>query len=286
VTALYTKFLVEANVPLERQALASVTAKEYLTKFGECTAEPEKKITEYLRTWLDTYEGSIANFKCTTAVDKHPARAFEICKPYVARDPENLRASLLLSNAGIKTRSDKSLRSVAVKSFRKALELVKSGKTVERWHVADSKDEAVATLEFYSAYYTIEQTPADTATAMYSLARSTTSFSKDPNVFFYLAQSIQQSELKKLKADYVAKCSGTDPPDECDAAWAKVESVMDRVIDAYARSIAHSAGKQEFASIPPVAKTELVKLYKVRHANYTDAELEKYLTGILSTPLP
>lgn len=284
-TVIYNRFLEQAKAPLLQRATASLTAKEYLTKFAECTTEPEKKINEFLKDWLDRYEAAVTDFNCSTAVNRQPARAFELCKPYLARDPENLRAYLLLSHAGIKS-GDKKLRPETVRAARKALGLVKSGKSVERWQVAETKDEAVATLEFYAAYYTIDTTPAETATTMSALARSNSSFNKDPNTFFYLAQALQQSELKKLKAEYVQTCGGSDPPDTCDASWTKIESVMDRIIDAYARAIVLSTGKPEFAPIAVVAKPELAKVYRVRHEKGTDAEIEKFIAGVLSTPIP
>ena len=61
---------------------------------------------------------------------------------------------------------------------------------------------------------------------------------------------------------------------------------MDRVIDAYARSIALSTGKPEFARIAAIAKPELAKIYKLRHEKSTDADVDKFVVGVLSTQIP
>src|SRR5688500_11994326 len=138
-TALYNKFLADRKGKPEQQKAASITAKEYLSKFGNCPSEEEKKITEYLKNWLTDYETkqreqeakAIEN-SCVNAVNKTPAQAFELCQPYLARDPENLRAHLLLSAAGIKETSNSKLHERTVISARKALELIKANKTVNR----------------------------------------------------------------------------------------------------------------------------------------------------------
>src|SRR5215217_3385980 len=119
---LYSKFMTEYQNTPERQRSAAVTAREYLSKFGECTTDAEKKITAYIKNWLAGYEIAVVERPCTDAVDKTPAQAFEQCRPYVARDPESLRAYLLLSLAGMKQSSaaDKKLKDETAKAARKA----------------------------------------------------------------------------------------------------------------------------------------------------------------------
>ena len=91
VGSLYTKFVDNHKGTAQQLQVASLAAKEYLSKFGECPTEAEKKITAFIKGWLMRYEGALIESKCTTAVDSSPAQAFQACQPYLAKDPENLR---------------------------------------------------------------------------------------------------------------------------------------------------------------------------------------------------
>ena len=287
VAATYSKFLENHKGTPEQKKIAHETAKEYLAKFGECPTDAEKKVAAYIKNWQAKYEAWQIESACTNAVDKTPARAFELCRPYVAKDPENLRAYLLLSLAGFKTAktTDKTIRDQAVQAMRKSLDLIKAGKTIDPWVFGGSKEEAVGTLEFFSASLTMDTAPAEAAAAMLRLAHSSSSYNKDPNTYYYLARSLHNSEVKKQIAEYNAKCSGTTPPAECEAFNDRIEAVIDRVIDAYARAVALSTGKPEHASVTTAAKPHLVELYKKRHGD-SDAGLDKYVSEVLSKPLP
>src|SRR5688572_9750833 len=210
LAVVYDKFLSQYKGTPEQQKTASETGKEYLSKFGTCSTEAEKKITDFITKWLAKYEAATTEFNCTNAVNKTPAQAFELCRPYLARDPESLRAHLLLSAAGVKslTTGDRKLKEETVKAARKSLELIKSGKKVDQWILGDTKEEAVATLEFYSASLTAETAPAETASTMLRLVRSNTGYSKDPSAFLYLASTLYESEVKKQVAEYKSNCEG------------------------------------------------------------------------------
>ncbi|HKX82629.1 MAG TPA: hypothetical protein VJL58_00285 [Pyrinomonadaceae bacterium] len=284
LTALYNKFLFENRGALAERKAASATAKQYLSKYGECTAEHEKKITVFLKDWQVKHETAIDESKCIDAVDNTPAKASQLCAPYLARDPENLRAYLLLSLAGIKdTRAAD--KTATVKAARKALELIKAGKKVEHWVVGNSKDEAANTLEYYSAYLTMDARPVEAAASMLKFARSDTKYSKEPNTYYYLGQAVYKGEVRELVAEYNQKCPNHESTPECDAANAKVEAAIDRVIDAYARVIALSVDNPEYARIATTAKPELVRLYKERHDD-SDAGLNKLVAEVLSKPIP
>ncbi|HKP67964.1 MAG TPA: hypothetical protein VJV05_01695 [Pyrinomonadaceae bacterium] len=287
IATVYQKFVDNHKGPAEQKQKANEYGKEYLAKFGDCTGEDEVKVTKFIKEWQAKYQAWLNESTCITAVDRTPAKAFELCRPYVARDPENLRAHLLLSLAGFKIAktADKATKEEAVKAMRKSLDLISAGKSVDPWVFGGTKEEAIGTLEFFSASLTIDTDPAGAAAAMLRLAHSNSSYNKDPNTYFYLARSINNSEVKKQVAEYNEKCSGAIPPVECEAFNDKIDGVIDRVIDAYARAVALSNDKPEHASVTTAAKPELVELYKKRHGN-SDAGLEKFVAEVLSRPIP
>lgn len=288
VNAAYDKFLENHKGTPEQKKIAHQTAKEYLAKYGECPTDAEKKVAAYIKDWQATYEAWLIESACTNAVDKTPARAFELCRPYVAKDPENLRTNLLLSLAGFKTAStmNAATKSEAVRAMRKSLALIKAGRTTDPWVFGGSKEEAVDTLEFFSASLTIDTEPAEAAATMLRLAHSSGSgYNKDPNTYYYLARSLHDSEVKKQIADYNAKCSGATRPAECETFNDRIEAVIDRVIDAYARAVALGTGKPEHAKVTTAAKPQLVELYKKRHGDSATG-LDKLVSEVLSKPLP
>jgi hypothetical protein len=278
---LYQKFLAAYKGSPEQKKIANETGKEYLKKFGECPSEEEKKIASYIKNWSETYEALQIELACSTAVEKTPARAFELCGPYLARDKENLRPYLLMSLAGIKTASSagQTAKGETVRVARKALDLIRAGKTVDAWTFGGSKDETVAALEFYTAYLTMDTDLAATAATMLTLAKSNTSYSKNPDTYFYLGQAIHKGEVAKLLDAYKTKCSGKETTPECDADFNKIESLIDRVVDAYARAYALSNGKSA------AAKAALTEVYKQRHED-SDAGMDQLIAEVLSMPIP
>ena len=287
LTAAYNKYVENHKGTPAQQRVANDLAKDYLSHFADCPGEYEKKITAYIKDWQTKYEARLIESVCVNAVGNTPAQAFERCRPYVAKNPENLRAYLLLSLAGIKTAktADKTIKSEAVRAMRKSLELIKAGQTVDPWVFGGSKEEAVGTLEFFTASLTIDTEPAEAAAAMLRLAHSSTSYNKDPNTYYYLARSLNDSQVKKQIDEYNSKCSGATRPVDCDAFNDRIEATIDRVIDAYARAVALGTGKPEHASVTTAAKPRLVDLYKKRHGD-SDAGLDKFVSEVLSKPLP
>lgn len=285
LTDLYNKFLKDHKGTPEQKKIADQTGKNYVSKYGACESEAERKITKYVSDWLADYEAEMVESACVTAVEKAPAQAFELCKPYVARDPENLRAHLLLSAAGVKQVSDKRTHEQTLKAARKSLELMRANKQVKVWVFGGTKDETVAALEFYVASLTIDTTPADTASAMLKLARSETSYSRDPNTYFLLGRTLYTTEVKKQLDEYKQKCAGAEATPDCDAAFKTLEVTIDRVIDAYARAVALTYGRSEHARVSKDSMDALVDLYKKRN-NDSDAGLKELIAGVLSKPIP
>jgi hypothetical protein len=282
--ALYKKFLADHKGKPEQKKAAGETAKTYISRFGECPGDAERKITGYIKDWLAKYEAALIESACTSAVEKNPTQAFELCKPYVASNPENLRAHLLLSLAGIRKASDRSLNDATVRAARRSLELINAGQTVTPWFMGGTREETVATLEFYIASLTLETAPAEAAATMLRLAHSESSYKKDPNTYYLLAKSLHSSEVKKDIGEYTAKCA-QETTAACDEAFKKIESKIDRVIDAYARAVALGSGKPEHDRITAVAKPALVELWKQRHED-AGKGVDKFVAEVLSKKLP
>jgi hypothetical protein len=116
IAVVYKKFVDNHKERRNRHASRTRAAKEYLSKFGECPGDAEKAVTDFIKKWQVKYDAAVIDWNCTNAVDKTPAKAFELCQPLLAKDPESLRTNLLLSLAGIKTASDLKVKDQTVKA--------------------------------------------------------------------------------------------------------------------------------------------------------------------------
>jgi hypothetical protein len=282
-TALYNKFLENFKGSADRQKAASQTGKEYLAKFGTCPSENEKKITEYIQKWIAKYEAAVADYDCGNAVDKTPTQAFDLCQPFVAKDPENLRPWLLMTLAGAKNgaAADRKLKESALNAAKRSLALIADGKTVDNWILGKQKEDAVGAVNYYAGFFALDSSPGEAAKYFLAAARSAGSYSKEPGVYDALARAIYNSDYKAAATEYNSKCGGTSTASECDALYAKAGQVLDRVIDAYARAVALSKDPSAVSA----TRNNLTSLYKQRHDN-SDVGLDKLITDSLSKPLP
>jgi hypothetical protein len=284
---VYQKFLANFKGTPEQQKTAYDAAKEYLDRFGQCPSDPEKKVADYVRMWSQKWELAAAKFDCINALNDAPNQAFAVCQTYAAKDPESLTAYLLLSRASITVdyRSDPALKDRKISAIKRTLALIDSGKTADTWYIAPNQAEAKRTLEFYAAYMTKEETPAETASVMRRLAESSLSLSKDPGTYYALGFSLYRSAYKKSYEDYTALCSAKNSTPECDAAYKKTVDNLDRVMNAFARAIAFAKDDQRSARFAAQSRTNLTELYKQTH-NGSDEGLDQFIASVLSRPLP
>ena len=282
-TVLYNKFLENFKGTPDQQKAASQTGKEYLAKFGTCSSDNEKKITDYIQKWLAKYEAAVIDYDCANAADKTPTQAFDLCQPFIAKDPDNLRPWLLMTLAGAKNgaAADAKLKDNALKAAKRSLTLIAEGKTVDNWIFGKQKEDAVGAVNYYAGFFALDSSPGDAAKYFLAAATSAGSYSKDPGVYDALARAIYNSDYKAAAIEYNSKCTATSTASECDALYAKAGQVLDRVIDAYARAVALSKDPSAVSA----TRNNLTSLYKQRHDN-SDIGLDKLIAEVLSKPIP
>jgi hypothetical protein len=111
---------------------------------------------------------------------------------------------------------------------------------------------------------------------------------QDPRVYYYLAALYGQG-FEKQRSEYKTNYEGKAETPESKAVLAKVSTVVDLIIDAYARAIAYTNSspqhKQAFQQQEAEWTNKLTELYKSRHDG-SDAGLKEMIAGIRSKPLP
>jgi hypothetical protein len=291
---LYQKFLDNYKGTSEQQKTANDLGKDYVAKFGECPGYEEKNVTAFVQKWLEKYKDAVVKYQaaliennCKNAVNNTPAKAFELCQPLLAKDPESLKTHLLLTVASMKNSSSKDEKSSeqAVQEARKVLDLIAAGKTVDAWIIADNKDEAVGLLQFSSGSLLVDSNPADAIAALTKAAQSASSYSKNPSTYVQLGRAIYNDQVRKQSDEYDVKCANANPSADCPAMLGQLYRGLDRVIDAYARSVALSRTNPEYKKIADSVNPVLTSYYKKRHDD-SDAGLDQFVSGVLSMPLP
>ena len=293
--ALYKKFLDNYKGTPDQQKVAADTGKEYLSKYGACTDEGDKKIAAFIQGWVGKYEVAVRNFNCTDAFNKKDyTRTFEACRVVLNAEPDNIDTVLLLARAGYANTSsataNKGLNPEALRMARRAVELIESGKNPAKWEPFPNKDEALGFLYYEQGVLAQDTDPAAATAAFIKAAQSSSSFKNESSTYTYLANIYETTELKKLVADYTtAFPPGQSIPDEkkaqYDQMFAQINKVQDRIIDAYARA---AAIMNNDPKTPAAQKTAvmnaLTRYYKQRHEDKTDG-LNELIAGIMSKPL-
>lgn len=286
--ALYNKFRENFNKTAEQQKVAYEAGKEYLSKYGPCPDPADKQIANYIQNWIGKYEKATLEFNCTKAANETPAQAFEACRPWMAANPDDLRPRLALIAAGIKayTNKDNSLNARAAAEARTLLQMIESGKTTDTWAPFANRQDAPAGLRYYIAAWSLDTNPEESATQLLKIAQSNSAFAKEPATFQLLGAAYYNGELKKLADEYKAKYEGKEETPESAALFARINQVLDRVIDAYARAIAlANANPSKYGATATALRPVLTTLYKQRHEGKEDG-INELIANVLSRPIP
>jgi hypothetical protein len=293
--AMYQKFLASYKGTPEQQKTASETGKEYLSKYGACPDESDKKITAFIQNWVTKYEDAVEEFACTDAFNKKDyAKAFQACQVRINKQPDNVDKVLLLARAGYANVTSptpsNALNAEAARMARRAIELIQSGKTPAKWDPFPSQDEALGFLYYAQGVFTRETDPAAASAAFIKAAQSNSLFKRESSTYTYLADIYEKNELKKLVDAYnVAFPANVPIPDEkkpqYDEMMAQINRVLDRLIDSYARaaSVLNSDPKADPKTKTAVMNT-LTRYYKQRHEDKEDG-LQQLIASVMNTPI-
>jgi hypothetical protein len=276
---LYNDFLAKYKTD---PAGAYVIAKDYLQKYP---ADSDQ--TAYLKKWVTAYEvkqkeGRKANVEDLLRQQKY-ADAFGAAKVILAEEPADLRtlnnavfAALYASGVN----KNDSFNGEAANYARKAIQIIQGGATL------DKKDDTLGWLNSALGFFSLKTNPSEAIGYYIKAAGFEGAAKKDPQTYLFLADAYRSAEYTKVAGDFKTRCATGEQqatPD-CKALSDRVNAVVDRMIDAYARAIA-LATDPKFAQAKAAWMSELTAFYKFRHEN-SDAGLNEFIAGILAKPLP
>ena len=278
---MYQKF-VDNRVP--NPGAAYQAARDYLQRYQK----DKDQYTDYLQKWVLAYERDDRKKKLGGLInEKNFAEAYKTGAKILADEPDNLRAQIDLGYAGYLAASnkDESHNAEALMYARKAIAALESGKTPSEWTPFKGKDDTLAYLNYAVGFLTLKTSPDQTIDSLIKAASYDSDIRKTASTYYFLAVAYESGPYKTMSSAYQTTFANKPETPESKAALEKLNVVMDRIIDAYARAIATAGTDPKTEASRKEWLATMTNYYKFRHAD-SDAGITEFIASSLQKPLP
>ena len=258
----------------DHQDVADQAAQEYLTT---CPNDDSAYATA-IKKFHDAYKALTAGMEIKKQFDeafkqKKYADQIRLGKQIVASEPDNVVAYIIMGVAGL---GDPSVLPDSAQFAKKAIELIETGKPFAPY---ESKDKALAALNYVEAKSLLKSTPGDAIPYLLKAARYESDLKKSPLLYLDLAAAYNDGPRAKQSEAYKQYLDKPESP-ESKLALANINQIIDRQIDALARAAALAANPADKKNVMDV----LTETYKDR--NKSETGLPELVATVLSKPLP
>lgn len=278
---IYKRF-VDNRLP--NPAVAYQAARDYLQKYNK----DKDQYTDYLQKWIMFYERDERKRTLPNLInEKKFAEAYSTGAKILADEPNYLRAQIDLGYAGYLAASAKndSFNTTALEYARRAVSEIEAGKTPGDWAPFKGKDDTLAYLNYAIGYLTLKTNPDHAITVLLRAAQYNSDIKTTPSTYYFLAAAYESGPYKTMSAAYQTNFAGKPETAESKAALEKLNVVIDRIIDAYARAIAAAGTDPKTEQSRKEWLAQLTNYYKFRHGG-SDAGLTEFIAASLQKPLP
>ena len=268
----------------ERPAVAYQAARDYLQKYNK----DKDQYTDYLNKWVMYYERDERKRMLPGLInEKKFAEAYSTGAKILTDEPNYLRAQIDLGYAGYlaATAKNESFNTTALEYARKAISEIEAGKTPTEWAPFKGKDDTLAYLNYAVGYLTLKTTPEQSIDALIKAAQYESDIRKTPSTYYFLAVAYESGPYKTLSADYQTRFANKPETPESKAALDKLNVVMDRIVDAYARAIATAGTDPKTEQGRKDWLAAMSNYYKFRHGG-ADTGMTEFIATALQKPLP
>jgi hypothetical protein len=271
------------------QKKAYDAAKKYLACPVATPTESQTKIIEYLTRWVGLYEkGDRKNRFIDELYNKKDyVAAFKTGGEILRDEPDNTKVMVDLGANGylVGPLNNASLTAEAIEYARKAIAALDAGKTVEDWTPLQSKDVAVAYLNYTIGSLTVEKDPSGALKYLIKSAQFDSLLKKSAVTYALIAGAYETGPYAKQAEAYKIYKDKEETP-ESKLALANIHQLIDRMIDGYARAVALAGSDAKLAAQKTAWIESLKQWYKFRNPNDPDTAVDTLVAGILSKPLP
>lgn len=266
------------------KAVAYQAAQDYLRRYQK----DKDQYIDYLQKWIHAYESDERKEALPGLINKKNfADAFATGAKILAEEPNNLRVQIDLGYAGYLAASAKNeqFNATALDYARKAIQQIEAGKAPAEWAPFKGKDDTLAYLHYAVGFLTLKTDPGQAIDSLLKAAQLESDIKKTPSTYYFLAVAYEAGPYKTLSSDYQAKYANKPETPESKAALEKLNVVMDRIIDAYARAIAAAGTDPKTQQNRTDWTAKLSTYYKFRHDG-SDAGMTEFIAAALQKPLP
>ena len=140
-------------------------------------------------------------------------------------------------------------------------------------------------MNYAVGYLTLKSTPDSAIDSLIKAAQYDSDIRKTPSTYYFLAVAYESGPYKTLSAAYQTNFANKPETPESKAALDKLNVVMDRIVDAYARAIASAGTDPKTDQSRKDWLTAMSTYYKFRHGG-TDTGMTEFIATALQKPLP
>lgn len=264
--------------------VAYQAARDYLQKYQK----DKDQYVDYLSKWVAAYERDDRKRQLGGFINqKNFNEAYKVGAKILADEPDYLRAQIDLGYAGYLAASnkDESHNAEAVAYARKAIQAIESGKAPIEWAPFKGKDDTLAYLNYAVGFMTLKSSPDQAIDSLIKAAQYDSDIRKTPSTYYFLAVAYESGPYKTMSTAYQANFANKPETPESKAALEKLNVLMDRIIDAYARAINTAGTDPKTEQSRKDWMTQLTNYYKFRNGG-SDAGLTQFIANAMQKPLP
>lgn len=259
-------------------------ARDYLQKYQK----DKDQYTDYLQKWVAAYERDDRKRQLGGLInEKKFAEAYKVGERILTDDPDYLRAQIDLGYAGYLAASskDESHNAEALSYARKAIQAIESGKTPSEWAPFKGKDDTLAYLNYAVGFLTLKNAPEQAIDSLIKAATYESDIRRTPSTYYFLAVAYESGPYKTMSTAYQNTYANKPETPESKAALERLNVVMDRIVDAYARAIQTAGSDPKTEASRKEWLAQLSNYYKFRHGG-SDAGITEFIAASMQKPLP
>jgi hypothetical protein len=259
-------------------------ARDYLAKYSK----DKDQYVDYIQKWIVVYERDERKRNLPILInEKKFSEAYATGAKILTDEPTYLRAQIDLGYAGYIAASAKndSFNTTALDYARKAIQAIESGKQPTEWAPFKGKDDTLAYLNYAVGYLILKTEPDNSINSLLRAAQYDSEIKKTPSTYYFLAAAYESGPYKTLSTAYQEKYAGKPETPESKAALEKLNAVMDRIVDAYARAIAAAGTDPKTEQSRKEWTAAMANYYKFRHDG-SDVGMTEFINAALQKPLP
>jgi tetratricopeptide (TPR) repeat protein len=269
---------------INKPSVAYQAARDYLQKY----TKDKDQYVDYLQKWVMLYERAERKNQLPVLInEKNFAEAYRVGAKILSDEPDNLRTQIDLGYAGYLAASAKNetYNADALQYARKAIQAIEAGKTPSEWAPFKGKDDTLAYLNYAVGFLTLKTSPDEAIDSLLKAAQYDSDIKKTPSTYYFLAVAYESGPYKTLSTAYQSQYANKPETPQSKAALEKLNVIIDRIIDAYARAIAAAGTDPKTEQSRKEWLAQLSNYYKFRHEG-SDAGLTEFIATALQRPLP